>query len=204
VKHIAPAVAAALLLAACGGTAAGTAERVASLETDTTTIAAEAAGAEMSDEEAAMAFTECMREQGVEMEDPTVDAEGNVTPGRPTDLPEPGSDEEPGAFGDDMRTAFDACSEYLQGTSFGFSGEDVTELEDQLLEYTTCLRDQGLEVSDPDLTGGGPGNGGGDGGGPLGLDFDDPEVQAAMEACADVAPNVGRGFGGGRGGGPPG
>ena len=80
-------VALALILAACGGAAADTGDGVASLEG--TTVTTTAADETADPEAAAIAFTECMRENGVEMEDPTVDADGNVIPGRPTELPEP-------------------------------------------------------------------------------------------------------------------
>jgi hypothetical protein len=143
-----------------------------------------------------------MREQGIEMEDPTVDADGNVTPGRPTDLPEPETTEEgeqvrvgPGELGDELRAAFDECGDLLDGTAFGFTEADQTELQDQLLELAQCLRDQGLEVADPDLSS--PGEGPREGG-PFGIDFQAPEVQAAMEQCQESVPN----FAGGPGGGP--
>jgi hypothetical protein len=188
----------AVILAACGSAAAGTDEGVASLEESlaTTPVAEEAA----EPEAAAIAFTECMRENGVEMEDPTVDADGNVIPGRPTDLPE--NDEDGGVqirrgeLGEELQAAFEECGDLLEGTSFGFTPEDQTELQDQLLELAQCLRDQGLDVADPDLSNtpsGGPGEGG-----PFGIDFQDPEIQAALEQCEEFLPN----FGGEQGGGP--
>jgi hypothetical protein len=195
----------ALLMAACGGTAAGSDSGVASLsDSSTTTVAAEA-----DPEEAAIAFTECMRENGIDMEDPTVDADGNVIPGRPTDLPEPdgegGAGEVgPGALGEDLQAAFEECGDLLEGTTFGFTGEDQAELEDQLLALAQCLRDQGIDVADPDLSGGpdivaGEGGDGLRANGPFGIDFQDPEVQAALDQCQEYVPN----FQGGPGGGGP-
>jgi hypothetical protein len=193
----------ALAVAGCGGTAAGSDDGVASLgDSSTTTTVAEEASAE----EAAIAFTECMRENGVEMEDPTVDADGNVIPGRPSDLPEPDQGDGPaaGAIGEDLRAAFEECGDLLEGTAFGFTVEDQAELEDQLLALAECLRDQGLDVADPDLSGGpdiesDEGGGGIRSTGPLGIDFQDPEVQAALEQCQEYMPN----FPGGPGGGGP-
>jgi hypothetical protein len=195
----------ALILTACGGAAADTGDGVASLE-DTTVTTTEAETADP--EAAAIAFTECMREQGIEMEDPIVDAEGNVTPGRPTDLPEPESNEEagpaavgPGALGDELRAGFEECGDLLGGTAFGFTDVDQTELQDQLLELAECLRDQGLEVADPDFSE--PGQAGEPGqdiepgqGSPFGIDFQDPAVQAAMEQCQELVPNSTGGPGG--------
>lgn len=195
----------ALVLAACGGAAADTGQGVASLDesagTTTTTVA-------LTDEEAAIAFTECMREQGIDMEDPTVDSEGNVIPGRPTNLPDPGEGQDGRVtFGEDMRNAFAECGDLLQGTNFGFTRVDRTQLQDQLIELAACLRDQGLDVADPDLSQLEPGSGDGEvrqGGGPLGLDFQDPAVQEALDACGEFVPNFGQRIGpGGPGQAPP-
>ncbi len=191
-------IALAVFLAACSGSASS-GDGVASLDGSTVTTLAETSA---DPEAAAIAFTECMRDNGVEMEDPTVDADGNVLPGRPTDLPEPEEGENvqigPGALGEDLRAAFEECGDLLDGTTFGFTPEDQTELQDQLLALAQCLRDQGLDVADPDLSN--PPGGGPQEGGPFGIDFQDPEVQAAMEQCQEFMPN----FGGGPGGGGPG
>ena len=144
-----------------------------------------------------------MRDNGVDMEDPTVDSEGNVVPGRPTNLGEPGEAGPDSELRQSMEAAFDACGDLIGGTSFGFNQVDQTELQDQLIELAACLRDQGLEVADPDLSQLGPGNRGqngapGEGGGPFGIDFQDPEIQAALDVCEEFLPNFG---GGGAGGG---
>jgi hypothetical protein len=183
----------ALAVAACGGTAADTAEGVASLDASSTTTLAEETTTDP--EAAAIGFTECMRENGIEMEDPTVDEDGNVIPGQPTNLPEPEAGEggqggPGGALGEELRAGFEECGDLLEGSAFGFTQTDQTELQDQLLELAQCLRDQGLDVADPDLTnpaaGGGPGEGG-----PFGIDFQDPEMQAALEQCEEFLPNFG-------------
>lgn len=182
----------AVILTACGGAAADTGDGVASLEESTaTTTAAEQT---TDPEAAAIAFTECMRENGIDMEDATVDADGNVIPGMPSDLPErddEGDDVRVGELGEELRAAFEECGDLLEGTAFGFTPEDQTELQDQLLELAQCLRDQGLDVADPDLSN--PPNGGPGEGGPFGIDFQDPEVQAAMEQCEEFLPNFGGG-----------
>lgn len=176
-------------LAACGGAAADEGDEVASLS-DTSTTAP--VGEALDSEAAAIAFTDCMRENGVEMEDPTVDADGNVVPGLPTNLPNPeDGDESIGAgLGEEMQGAFEECGDLLEGTAFGFTRGDVTELQDELLDLAQCLRDQGLDVADPDLSAG-AGGGAGPGGGPFAIDFEDPEVQAALEVCEEFLPNFG-------------
>jgi hypothetical protein len=186
----------AVVLAACGGEADDDGDGVASLDQSSSTTIAEAE--EANPEAAAIAFTECMRENGIEMEDPTVDADGNVTPGLPTDLPEPDDNGQvragSGELGQDLRAAFEECGDLLDGTAFGLTPQDLTELEDQLLELAECLRGQGLDVADPDLSGQG---GGPEGGGPFGIDFQDPEVQAAMDQCEEFVPGIADGEGGG-------
>ena len=66
---------------------------------------------------------------------------------------------------------------------------DLTEIEDQLVAFATCMRGQGIDMDDPDLTDFAPGGAGGADGGPFGdIDIDDPEVQAALEVCqAEIA-----------------
>jgi hypothetical protein len=58
------------------------------------------------------------------------------------------------------------------------TGSDQYE---QILEFYACLREHGMDVADPEP------------GGPVQLRVDpnDPDAQAAMEACRDLAPNGG-------------
>ncbi len=186
-----------LLAAACSGSDSDSV--VASLETTPKTVQdgqppSDEAPAEepASDEEAILAFAACLRDEGLDVEDPTVDADGNLRPPRPRDIEE--VDREM------MRTAMEACSEYLENVAFGLDGEDQTERQDQLLEYAACMRDNGFDMADPDFsTMGNPGQGGG---GPFGaLDRDDPAFQKAQDACADIFGADGRIPGAGPGGG---
>ncbi len=191
------AVVLALVLAACGG-GRDDGSGVASLSEETTTTAADTV---RSDEEAALAFAQCMRDEGVTaFPDPTVDAQGNVRifGGR---LPR---DVLGDVDRDVLRTAFDACVPLLEGTSFGLDRIDRTEIEDTLVEFAACMRDHGYDLPDPDFSQLGPG-----GSGPFGeIDRNDPAFQAALDVCQDVftahgfpgAPPRGRG-GPGRGGG---
>lgn len=204
-------VAASLLATACGGgddddsgddpvivVDGGAGESAASAsgttaDADTADTGGDAA---TSDEDAARAFAQCMRDNGVEdFPDPTVSADGSVDFGFGRGGGPGGDDGAPpedgaGAGGDDdVEQATEACGDLLAGTSLLPSEEDLTEMEDSLLEAAQCLRDQGIDVDDPDLGAIGQGDGGaGAGGGPFGdaFDPDDPEVQAAIEACQDV------------------
>jgi hypothetical protein len=73
------------------------------------------------------------------------------------------------------------------------SGEELTdaEREDAMLEFTECMREHGVDLPDPELSGGGPGGGGGFAitnrvNGP-----EDAEAfEAAQEACGDILDDV--------------
>ncbi len=160
----------ALVFAACSEAAAN----VASLENADGVEDPQANQEEVDTEVALLAYAQCMRDNGVDVPDPTVDSEGNVQLPRPN-----GADIDRNALG----VAREACSQHLEGLSLGFGGGgDQTEIEDQLLAFAECLRDQGLEVDDPDFS-----EGGARGRGILGgLDQDDPEVAAALDACGDL------------------
>jgi hypothetical protein len=192
----------AMLAAACSG--AATTSGVASLEADQTTAPAndDIASAEGADEDiegALLAFAECMREHGIDMEDPTVDADGNVQFGRFG-----GGQGQPGEEGfdrDAVRAARETCGDHLENATLGFRGGGNEDFQDTLLEFAQCMRDNGYDMDDPDFSGG---DGGGPGGGPLGqLDRDAPAFQEAQETCADILGGQGlRGPGGpGSGGG---
>ena len=181
-----------LMLAACAESAALD-DGVASLSGDsaesTTTITV--------DQEAAMlAFSECMREQGIDLPDPTVDSDGNAQILREGDGPPPIAEREA------MEAAFETCDEHLEGMTSGFDTNDQTELQDRLLEFAQCMRDNGVEMDDPDLTAFRPADESDEGtpprGGFLGQGFDpsDPAVQEALETCQDLA-GGGPGSGGG-------
>ncbi|MEA2000606.1 MAG: hypothetical protein U9N84_01765 [Actinomycetota bacterium] len=183
-----------VLTTACGGTDDADAG-VASLEAsvaETDVVAADADDDAVVDEEQALLeFSACMRDQGVDFGDPTVDADGNVQlnpGGRPGD----------GIDRDAMRTAFEACGDNLNGITQGFRNTDLTELEDQFLEYSVCMRDNGYDMPDPDFSSiGRPGGEGGEGGGIFGgINPDDPDFQTAQEACQDILAGFGPGGGG--------
>jgi hypothetical protein len=185
----------ALLVAACGGSET---EGVASLEnTATTTVASSGNEASASDEDTLLEFASCMRDNGVEdFEDPSIDADGvpefNLRGG--------GSEVDR----DVMRAAFEACSDHLEGLAFGPGSVDVTELEDTLVDFAACMRDNGYDMPDPDLSN--FGERGGEGGGIFGgeLDPTDADFISAMEECEHIFENlpfVGGGGPGSRGGG---
>lgn len=175
----------ALLAAACGGSSD---DGVASLEADPGAAAASDAD-ERSFEESLLGFTQCLREEGLDVPDPDFDEDGNLRfqPGGG-----PGGDQDIEL--DDLLAARDACSEFLAGISLARFGIDQTALEDNLLVYAQCMRNNGFDLPDPDLNstlqrvlGQGEQNPEGAAGlGPFGdVDFEDPAFIAADEVCRD-------------------
>ncbi len=130
-------------------------------------------------EEAMLAFTQCLRDQGLEVEDAQVSADGGVRLNMPMDefIQRMNRDE--------SRAALDACLPYFVGMAQQFPAFNNVEMGDRLLRYATCMRENGYDMPDPDLSGGldlGPAER--DDPGPFGaLDTDDPDFQAANEVC---------------------
>lgn len=182
-------VALAMVLAACGGSDA---DGVATLESTTTTVGpseTDTGSVAEQDEQRLLEFAACMRDNGIEdFPDPRLNADGSV---------DFGADDRPFADVDDeiAEAAFEACADELAGVSFAPGGADfdLTAIEDAFVEFAACMRDEGIDMPDPDFS---SFLLGGDGGiSPFGdLDFEDPNVLAAAEECRDVF--TGLGFGG--------
>ncbi len=187
----------ALVAAACSGGSESAESDVATLEaTDSVVVAADAdEPTETDDEEQLLAFTACMRDEGVDIGDPTVDSDGNVRLGGNANVGEIDQNA--------LAAAADVCGDLLDGVTLGFTDADQTELQDTLVDFAGCMRDNGYDMDDPDLSNfGAPGGGSEDDGapatgrGPFGdIDQDDPAFQAAFDACDDLLAGVQRGVG---------
>ena len=230
--------AAALLMigASCSAESDSATPEVATLETEESAVgdAADAAviedDAELAPDEAALEFSACMRDQGLDFPDLTVDAEGNIDLRSAFQSFDRQSEEFPAAM--------EACRDVLADTGFGGGARQALqspELQDAFVDFSACVRDGGYDVGDLTLPGrGGPGAGGADGeqgddarnddvaneddaqagvegadgqtggqaaGGQrrggfgninerlatgLGLDYEDPDVQATVDECAVI------------------
>ena len=143
--------------------------------------------ADVSEEELALQFAQCMRDQGIdEWPDPSTNADGSIdiTGGGAVG---PGGDV---AFGsDEIQAAIPVCGPIIAGASFlpNNGGGMTTETQDQLLAFAQCLRDEGIDVSDPDLSDGAAGL--------LDWEFDpeDPANSDAIEACQTLFAGAGGG-----------
>lgn len=196
----------ALVASACGGEDEAAASSgdggVATLAEPADGVAStdEPVDADLAADEAALEFSECMRDQGLDFPDVGVDAEGN--PDLRSSFLESGLT--PGS--EEFQTGLEACGSILQNAGFGGGRGNLAEdpaVQDGLVEYSECLRDEGLAVGDIQLGGGQGANQGqtdggdarGQGGGAdregriaafLGVDPDDPEVAAALETCGPI------------------
>lgn len=141
---------------ASAGAADDAAAEAAEAAPDTDTAEAPAAAdapdvtaVDATDEELLLGFTDCLRGEGIDVPDVETnpdgspDVQGLIGPGGELQLTDP-----------DVAAAVEACSTLLEGASFLPSESQLTELEDTLLEFAACLRDQGLDVDDPDLSNG--------------------------------------------------
>lgn len=106
-----------------------------------------------SAEDQALAFAQCMRDNGVDFPDPTVDADGNPSfEGAFGRGQEGGFDPQDTSFQDAMT----ACGDLMEGLSMGAGdgGFDSGAMNETFYAYTQCLRDEGLDVGDITLDGG--------------------------------------------------
>lgn len=192
-------------LSACGGSSeASTGDQlVASLQTEssdatTGTVDAEPA---LTPDEAALALSECLRDEGLDVGDIPVGADGEI------DMQGTFQALDPQQEG--FRDGMEACGDILDGVGFGGGRgalADDPAIADAFLEFSDCVRDEGFEDI-PDLTAGRlvPGD---DGEGPpgggqgtreggfgdratifaerLALDPDDPDVVAAIDTCLPI------------------
>jgi hypothetical protein len=121
----------------------------------------------------AVKFTQCLREHNINVRD--LDANGRPKVG---DLS--------GVSAADLRAAYDACRQYAPQNITTISSAD----RQRMLDYTKCLRQQGIDIGDPDPTTGRP-------------KVDDmtkianpdQKMKEAQRACAEYAPSGLRGQG---------
>lgn len=156
------AVSTALTLAACGA--------------DGGDPGAAGGGAQPKFEQAALKFTRCMREQGVDMPDPKRGARGfTITP--ESDPSQGNSDR--------FRRANAACQHHMKGVQPPkLSEEEHGEFREAALKHARCMRKNGINMPDPRV----------DRGNavaielPAGIRPDDPRFERASAACRKASP----------------
>ncbi len=112
----------ALIAVSCSGGDDAT-PGVATLAGTVTTV--EVVEPDIDTEQQLLAFVQCMRDEGIDLPDPTVSADGNVQLAPPRDFA-PGDLEE-------IQLAADNCDDFLEGIDLGFNNIDLTTITDNLL-----------------------------------------------------------------------
>jgi hypothetical protein len=165
-----------LLIPACGSDS----NDVPSLAATPTPGAAD----EIVDVEAKMMeFTECLRNEGLEVIDPVVDSDGFI------EKPEFAEGFEPTK--EEANAAFEACAEIIENITFEQKEVDRSEQLDQYLALAACLRDEGFDIDEPtaetlEIWMGDFKNM---------FDWKDPDAQAAFDTCmgGNIGDNDGKG-----------
>ncbi len=186
----------AFVAAACGSNSSGS--EVASLATSGPAAASAAPSTGPVDfQESLLKYTQCLRDNGLDVPDPQFGADGRPQFGA-------GAGGAGGRFGDidldspEFQAAQEACGDILAGVQRQIDPEVLAERQAQLLVFAECMRDEGIDFPDPQLgTDGGPRFGAGRFGG---LDFQSPEFQTAFEVCQDSLGGFGPGGRNGPGG----
>jgi hypothetical protein len=186
-----------VLAAACGGGGGSGPTNAAGAETTITTTTAITTGASG---QANTDYLQCLRDHGISVPS-TPPSSGSGTPPSSTDR----------SVFQQARQACGAPPDGFGGFGGGGAGApaDPQATQQAALQLAACLREQGLNVADPDFstttttpptsaTGtSGAGGGGFRGGGAVGailrnLDRNDPTVQAALQQCQADLPGRGR------------
>ena len=136
---------------------------------------------DLTDEEITTKFAGCMRDEGFNIPDPELNADGTVdfSAMRQSIFQDP-------KFNPENRrtsTALQSCLPLLQNATFARSRqpENDVELQDTLLEFAQCIRDKGYDIPDPDFS-----NGPRAAMGSLFQDIRrDEDLQESIRTCAD-------------------
>lgn len=135
-----------------------------------------------TDEEITTEFTTCLRSYGFDVNDPTLNADGTVDIAelRVSVMSDPNFD----INNEKTGQALEECLDLLQDATFATQStqEDQIELHDNLLEFAECIRENDIDIPDPEFSNN------------LRLSmismFESititPKVQKAMESCSDI------------------
>ena len=154
----------AVVAAGCGGSSSGTGDSLG-------------ASGDNSRDAAQVKFRQCMRTNGVDIPD---------NPGQGGGANQNSIDRTA------LQKAQKACAKYQKQAFGNVSADQQQQFRDSLTKFTACMRQHGVEISDPTAgAGGGPPAGGNQ------PDQNDPKVKAATKACQSKLPQ-GRPGGGGQ------
>lgn len=131
-------------------------------------------------QEAMLAFTKCMREEGIDVPDPksgvgmVIDKNSDINPGS-------------AEFQAAEKTCAPLLDEAMAQTREEIDPEEEARMQEAMLEFAQCMRDEGIDFPDPEtaangVTRVGPGSD---------VDPNDPAVAAASAKCSDRLPGGG-------------
>ncbi|MBN6056867.1 hypothetical protein JYK22_33375, partial [Nonomuraea sp. RK-328] len=169
VRPLLAAVCAAVALTACGAEAPAS-DGVASASGATAKPGASAAAsASLDPRSAQLKFAQCMREHGVEMDDPE--------PGGGIRIKSKKGDEAK------MQEAQKACGHFMEAAIGDAKGKMDPKARDNALKFAQCMREHGIDMKDPSS----------DGRIEINVRPGTPEdkVKAAHEACKEFEPGGG-------------
>lgn len=150
-------------LAGCGQTEGA---KVASAG-EAATSAAPSASSSASSQADGLKFAQCMRENGVDMPDPEPGSGNVILRGKTDDAT--------------LKKASEACRKYNPiGSGKKMLSDPKTQ--DALLRFARCMRENGVDMKDPDFSGGAVRLGG------AGMDPESPQTKKAMDACQKHLP----------------
>jgi hypothetical protein len=176
-------IAIALTVVAASCSSSGGSSEVATLEpaAEAPSQTSDTAPDSLAEAEGAMLeFTQCLRDQGIDVDDPTIGPDGSLQlPPIEFAIEGDGTEGEEPDF-----SAFEAmiapCEELLGSVGSVGSNADAVGFEDALVEYSQCMRDNGIDMPDPDFS---------SEGGIIDLDMsgaDEDEFEAADAVCRSV------------------
>lgn len=129
-------------------------------------------------------YAACMREQGIDMPDPQTNGGGfalEFEGPADGDIAQDGTAGVEDIMGSDFIAADEACSHHLGAMASSLDPALEAELMEQMLAHVECMREHGIKMDDPDISGGAVAF----------MMESDPfsdEYRAADEACRDVLP----------------
>ena len=133
-------------------------------------------------EQAMLDFAECMRENGIDMPDPEFSGDGEGGGVMIATQEDAGGDQ---PSREEREAAHEECEPLMDAavSDVEIDPEREAEMREQMLEYAACMRDQGIDMPDPEFGENGRvtmSMGDPESEAPA---FDDEEFEAANEAC---------------------
>lgn len=145
--------------------------------------------------EAMLDYAACMREHGIDMPDPNMNGGGFVIEIEATGSGAGGGGSIEDMLGAEFVAAERACSDLLGAMTSEHDPKLEAEIMEAMLAHAECMREQGIDMPDPNMSGGVMVMDMNDLDGTDGADFFSDEYVAAEEACRDVLPFGAEGLG---------